>query len=101
MNEITIECSRCHRDATNGLAYNLLGPSTGHNRERGVLCPDCVIALRWFLSPKHVSASDPVTALGLAHISTCLECNLRFGGDAPTVQHQMEAERFARGGFAQ
>lgn len=101
MNEIVIECDRCHGDATGGVAMMLSGPATGFNKERGLLCPDCVQAFRWFMAPKHVDGSESVTALGLAHIATCLECNAKFGGGVPVVQKRERSERFASGGFAQ
>ena len=106
MNEITILCVRCSRDAVNGLAYTFQGPATGHNKDRGVLCPDCVAELRWFLRPvEHVNSSDPVTPAGLAHIATCRECNDRYSGGmsgVPVLQdRQRTAQRFASGGYAQ
>jgi hypothetical protein len=103
MNEIRIECTRCKRDAVGGLALTAQGPATGHNKERFVICADCVKALRWFLGPvEHVNGSDPVTAIGLAHISTCNECNYRYGGGAPTMQARADVARmFSDGGYAQ
>lgn len=105
-------CVRCGHEAADGAAINWAGPVTGYNVERRIMCEPCVRLLVAFCEPVvHVNASDPVTAMGLAHIATCPDCSARFGpdryrpvprdDDPVTINKQRVAERFARGGRAQ
>jgi hypothetical protein len=107
-----LTCVRCGGDPSGGAAVTWSGPATGHNTRRRVLCEECERILVFFCEPlQHVNASDPVTAMGLAHIAICPECSAQFGpdrfrpvlrdDDPVTINKRRVADRFARGGQAQ
>lgn len=112
MSKTHLVCARCGGDPATGAAVTWSGPATGHNTERRILCETCLGFMAMLLADSgHVNATDPVTAEGLAHISTCPACSAQFGAnrfrpvprdDEPTIiTKQHVADRFARGGFVQ
>lgn len=74
-----ILCTRCGKPAKGGAVITVMGPSTGHNHQRVVVCPGCLATF------KHFMATPPQEQ--------------PMGGEVGDKQAQ--AERFVRKGVAQ